>query len=397
MLDDTPSGWKSVQLGDVCEIARGGSPRPIEKFITDDPDGINWIKIGDASASSKYIYATKEKIRPEGASKSRFVNEGDFLLSNSMSFGRPYILKTNGCIHDGWLVLSDRSGEFTTEFFYYLLSSPTVFQQFSDNAAGSAVKNLNKAIVGKVRVYLPPLAEQERIAEILTSVDDSIRATEAVIAQAERVKQCLADEIVLGLAEEKPISRVKLSEVADVNPRTRLEKGRTYQFVEMANLPVRSPNIERAENKVFTSGGAKFINGDTLFARITPCTENGKLGYVDFLSDGEVAFGSTEFTVLRCRDHEILPKLLYYFCYSNPVRSYAIQKMIGSTGRQRVPNHVFDEIEVPIYEAETQTNFLSLLESLDDQIKTNRQTLGQLQRLKRGLMDDFLTGRVRTV
>jgi type I restriction enzyme, S subunit len=83
-------GWQQKSLGELCEIARGGSPRPIQKFLTQNSDGINWVKISDATASKKYIYETKEKIIPEGVSRSRLVKDGDFILSNSMSFGRPY-------------------------------------------------------------------------------------------------------------------------------------------------------------------------------------------------------------------------------------------------------------------------------------------------------------------
>ncbi|MCY2926404.1 MAG: restriction endonuclease subunit S, partial [Planctomycetota bacterium] len=100
---------------------RGGSPRPIQNFITSDPKGINWIKIGDATASGKYIYKTQEKIKPEGVSRSRMVYEGDFILSNSMSFGRPYIMKTAGCIHDGWLVL--HRPKVNPDYLYYVLGS----------------------------------------------------------------------------------------------------------------------------------------------------------------------------------------------------------------------------------------------------------------------------------
>ena len=95
------SGWPTVALGDVFEIARGGSPRPIDSYVTDDPAGINWIMIGDASEGSKYITATKKRIRKEGIQRSRMVKPVDFLLTNSMSFGKPYIMRTSGCIHDG--------------------------------------------------------------------------------------------------------------------------------------------------------------------------------------------------------------------------------------------------------------------------------------------------------
>jgi len=135
--------WIMKKLGDILTIERGGSPRPIEKYLTNSPHGINWIKISDATASTKYIYETKEKITKEGLHKTRLVNEGDFILSNSMSFGRPYIMKTTGCIHDGWLVLKQNGSKvFDTEFLYYLLSSPYVFKQFDYLAAGSTVRNL---------------------------------------------------------------------------------------------------------------------------------------------------------------------------------------------------------------------------------------------------------------
>ncbi|MBU4485725.1 MAG: restriction endonuclease subunit S, partial [Candidatus Delongbacteria bacterium] len=156
--------WEVRKLGDVLKIERGGSPRPIEKYITNSPNGINWIKISDATASDKYIYETKEKITQEGLNKTRLVYEGDFILSNSMSFGRPYIMKTTGCIHDGWLVLRQPQKKiFETEFLYYLLSSPYLFQQFDLLAAGSTVRNLNIALASSVDVPIPPLAEQKRI------------------------------------------------------------------------------------------------------------------------------------------------------------------------------------------------------------------------------------------
>jgi type I restriction enzyme S subunit len=163
-------GWQTKTLGDICDIARGGSPRPIEKFLTDNPDGINWIKIGDATASLKYIYKTEEKIKPEGMKRSRLVKDGDFLLSNSMSFGRPYIMRTTGCIHDGWLVLSDKSGLFDQDYLYYFLGSSAAYQQFDNLAAGSTVRNLNTEVVKRVTLPLPPLPEQRRIVAVLDEI-----------------------------------------------------------------------------------------------------------------------------------------------------------------------------------------------------------------------------------
>lgn len=171
--------WEYKKLGDVCTIERGGSPRPIEKFITDDPNGLNWIKIGDAVEGSKYITSTKEKIKPEGLKKTRLVHKGDFILSNSMSFGRPYILDIDGCIHDGWLVIHDENKVFDKIYLYYLLSSPNMYSEFKRLAVGGVVNNLNSQLVRNVSVAIPPLDEQSRIVaelDLLTGIIDKQNA-----------------------------------------------------------------------------------------------------------------------------------------------------------------------------------------------------------------------------
>ncbi len=161
--------WQYKKIGDVCIVERGGSPRPIDAFITDDPKGINWIKIGDTD-DSMYITKTAQKIIPEGMKKSRYVEPGDFLLSNSMSFGRPYILRIDGCIHDGWLVLRDTNGLFDKRFLYYYLSSKSTYQRFKMMAVGGVVNNLNSDMVRKVQVPIPSIKEQSEIADLLDKV-----------------------------------------------------------------------------------------------------------------------------------------------------------------------------------------------------------------------------------
>lgn len=165
--------WKYVKLGEVCTIERGGSPRPIDDFITTDENGINWIKIGDAD-ESMYITKTAQRIKPEGMKKSRYVKPGDFLLSNSMSFGRPYILKIDGCIHDGWLVLRDENNVFDKKFLYYYLSAPITYKRFKSMAVGGVVNNLNSDMVRKVRVPIPSQEEQHQISDRLDKVSNLI-------------------------------------------------------------------------------------------------------------------------------------------------------------------------------------------------------------------------------
>ncbi len=152
---ELPQGWEWVRFGDIAVIERGGSPRPIKAFITDDPDGLNWIKIGDTDQGGKYITSTNEKIRPEGLVKTRMVYPGDFLLTNSMSFGRPYITKIKGCIHDGWLRISPPES-LEKEYLYRLLSSSFIRKMFEAAAAGAVVLNLNSEKVRELPIPLPP-------------------------------------------------------------------------------------------------------------------------------------------------------------------------------------------------------------------------------------------------
>jgi type I restriction enzyme M protein len=173
--------WPLVAIGELCVIERGASPRPIHDFITNAANGVNWIKIGDAEIGAKYITSTKERITPEGATKSRRVKPGDFVLSNSMSFGRPYIMATDGCIHDGWLLLRDQSEQLDQDFLYSILGSRLVYAQFEQAATGGVVNNLNSEIVRQVNIPLPPLDVQKEIVAEIEGYQKVITGARAVI------------------------------------------------------------------------------------------------------------------------------------------------------------------------------------------------------------------------
>ena len=171
---EIPDSWEWVRFKNVAIIARGGSPRPIKSYLTENPNGVNWIKIGDTEKGGKYINSVKEKIKPEGVSSSRMVHKGDFLLTNSMSFGRPYITNVDGCIHDGWLVISPFANTFIQDYLFHLLSSAFAYNQFSGKVSGAVVKNLNIDKVLDAIIPLPPLQEQKRIVMALDNVLASI-------------------------------------------------------------------------------------------------------------------------------------------------------------------------------------------------------------------------------
>lgn len=202
-MTNMKQGWELKKLGDVCVVERGSSPRPIQKYQTDSPDGVNWIKIGDTKGVDKYIFTTKEKITREGAEKSRYVKEGDFILSNSMSFGKPYIMKTDGYIHDGWFVfrLPDYIDK---DYFYYLITSPNVQEQIQSLGAGAIVKNISGDLVKKVNINYPKsLTEQQRIVAILDEAFAAIDKAKANAGQNLKNAKELFDSYLQNVFETK--------------------------------------------------------------------------------------------------------------------------------------------------------------------------------------------------
>jgi type I restriction enzyme S subunit len=132
---------KGIFVGEIFNIERGGSPRPIQHYLTEDTDSVPWIMIGDTMVGGKYIESTRLRIKKEGIRKSREVYPGELLLTNSMSFGRPYILKTYGCIHDGWLALKPKrnDNDIDLDYAYHALGSAHAMAQFQKQAAGATV------------------------------------------------------------------------------------------------------------------------------------------------------------------------------------------------------------------------------------------------------------------
>lgn len=193
-----PEDWEVKEFGDYASIVRGGSPRPIQNFLTTNSDGINWIKIGDVKPEDKYIVSTEEKIIREGKTRSREVHKGDFILSNSMSFGRPYILQIDGCIHDGWLAIQNYQDTFDTDFLYYLLGSDEIFKQYIEMAAGSSVQNLNKEKVAKLLVPIFDKKEQTAIASVLSSMDKEIETLNTKLEKYRNLKTAMMQQLLTG-------------------------------------------------------------------------------------------------------------------------------------------------------------------------------------------------------
>ena len=199
--------WSTVELGSICEVVRGGSPRPIIDYITDEPDGVNWLKIGDVKETDKYFTHANERIKPSGIPKTREVKAGDLILSNSMSFGRAFITLIDGYIHDGWLRIRCDETKLNKEYAYYFLTSSLAQNQFKAVANGSVVNNLKADTVKAVRINLPPLHIQNKISKILSIFDDKINNNDKINENLDQQARAMFQSIFITSEERSSWER----------------------------------------------------------------------------------------------------------------------------------------------------------------------------------------------
>ena len=253
------------------QIERGGSPRPIDDFITDSPDGLNWVKIGDAPAQGNYITKTAEKIKPEGLSKTREVHPGDLILSNSMSFGKPYIMGIDGCIHDGWLLIRNTYKVFDLTFLCHLLGTPQMIIQYKSLAAGSTVNNLNKELVGNTVVTIPTIKEQRVLGQYLETLDNLI-----TLHQREFAFLCKEKSKKFRYIKNAWEQR-KLGELALFNPKDELPQ--TFEYVDLESVVGTEMLSHRTEVKSSAPSRAQRLahTGDLFYQTVRPYQKNNYL------------------------------------------------------------------------------------------------------------------------
>lgn len=375
-----PEEWDEALLGEKADIYRGGSPRPIQSYITQSGSGVNWIKIGDVGAGEKYITKTAEKITPEGAARSRKVYAGDLILSNSMSFGRPYVLALDGCIHDGWLVIQNYHDTFCQDFLYYLLSSDFVYQQYAFMAAGSSVQNLNKGKVEALRVVIPPLPEQERIAGALSDADRLISALERLIAKKRDIRQGAVTRLLTGETRLPGFCGTwKDGRIGDIAQPVRGQMLRSTDCVPGPYPVIAGGKSPAGYHNVCNRTGVT----------ITISASGANAGYVAL--HRTPIFASDCSTISESADYCV--EYVYYLLQSMQEAIYRAQ-----TGGAQP--HIHPDDITPLrarYPADIaeQEAIAALLSDMDRETDALEQELDKARRVRQGMMQQLLTGNIR--
>ena len=273
--------------------------------------------------------------------------------------------------------------------------------------SGSAQSQITIDDLKRLQIELPSLDYQNRTVAILKSLDDKIEVNRRINENLEQQAQALFKSWFVdfepfknGEFVESELGMIPkgwrvgtLNEIALINPSRTLRKGETAAYLDMKNMPTSGPFPLYFESKEYT-GGMRFQNQDTLMARITPCLENGKVAYVNFLNDGEIAFGSTEYIVMTTKNG-FMPELLYFLCRDESFKSYATKNMNGSSGRQRVSGETIGDYKIAIPPKSLISPIAPYLKSVMDNIKNNGFESRRLAQLRDTLLPRLMSGELK--
>ncbi|WOG30466.1 restriction endonuclease subunit S [Endozoicomonas sp. 8E] len=415
-----PVDWEYTTISKLCNVKRGASPRPISdpKWFGGE---VGWVRISDVTQANKYLKTTVDFLSDAGVEKSVRINVGEVILTICATIGVPIIVDTDVCIHDGFVWFDGLSSAIDREHWYYFLCSKT--EEFKSYKQIGTQGNLNTAIVGAVEFGLPPLPEQKKIAQILSTVDSKLTLIDQQIAATQTLKKGLMQKLFsVGVGTQDadgnwqphtefkdlelgriPVrwQRVPLSQVAEV--RTGVAKGKKglkesiiLPYLRVAN--VKDGYLDLDEIKTIQIEKTQYYryalkSGDVLM------TEGGD---VDKLGRGDVWNGQIEHCLhqnhvfaVRCQQDVLLPKYLTSLAGSAYGKRYFMGCAKQTTNLASINSTQLKAFPVVLPAIEEQVEMAKIISTVDRKLDCLTDKKTQTQQLKKGLMQKLLTGQIR--
>lgn len=371
--------WKEYKLGEICEVINGRAYKQ-EELLNEGKYRV--LRVGNIFQGNNWYYSNLE------LSEDKYCNKGDLLYAWSCGFA-PYIWDGEKTIYHYHIwKLVENPNIVNRIYLYYNLIENT--KRFLGGTHGSVMLHLTKKEMEDQVIKLPSLDTQQRIASILKSLDDKIENNRRINENLEQQAQALFEETIM----DAKFPRTKiLNDYAFINPLRSLSKGTTARYIDMSSLPTKGSFPTNWEQKAY-NGGMKFQNGDTIMARITPCLENGKTAYINFLDEAEIAFGSTEYIVLSPHK-DFCSELLYFLARYDDFVAYAVSHMNGSSGRQRVSGNDIANYIMPDIPKENIVTFEKRAQVIMEVIKNNSFESRRLAELRDALLPKLMSGEIK--
>lgn len=430
--------WRAATVDEIKDPgARPLAMGPFGSDITTDnfvPFGVPVIRGINLSVGrfhdTDFVFVTDDKA-DELLAANAF--PGDLVFTHRGTLGQVGLIPPDArfpryVVSQSQMKLSVDRGVIDPLFLYYFFKSPLGQHELLANTSTTGVPAISRPLssLRAIQVPVPPMSEQRAIARILGMLDDKIRLNQRMNETLEamaraRFKSWFVDfdPVLAKVGGNEPSGMdaesaalfpstfkdseigsipqgwtvARMPEVFDINPPRPITKGTSAPYLEMANMPTSSARVLGWECRDVGSG-MRFINGDTLVARITPCLENGKTAFVDFLREGESGWGSTEYIVLRSKPPLPL-EYSYFLARSDDFRSHAIQNMTGTSGRQRVPAAAFDNYLVVTPSAEVGRIFAGFAGKVFAAMKAHDEESTTLVAMRDTLLPKLFSGKVR--
>ena len=378
--------WKEYKLGEVCtELSDGLHKAPKFKI------GGEYIFVNAKNIANGFIVdndPTKKSTYEEFLKYASPLNDTTVLYSIDGTIGNVALYRGEKCIlGKGACYMNPNPTVLDRMFLYYELHSPRFKSYIDRMSTGSTIKHISLKTMRGYTFTCPPVEIQKQISSVLQSLDDKIEINRRINDNLEQQGQALFEEYVMNL--NKPRTQL-LSDYALINPTRTIAKGRAARCIEMSSLPTKGTFPSDWTFKEY-NGGMKFRNGDTIMARITPCLENGKTAYINFLDENEVAFGSTEYIVLSAHEG-FCSELLYFLARYDDFVSYAVSHMNGSSGRQRVSGNDIANYVMPEISNETMDVVSEKLHGIMEVIKNNSLESRRLAEIRDALLPRLMSG-----
>jgi type I restriction enzyme, S subunit len=389
--------WKEYKLVELStRITKGTTPTTLGMKFVDS--GINFVKAEafnyngriDKSSFTYIDELTHEKLKRSQLKKDDILFSMAGVYLGKTAIVTEDILPANTNQALGIIRLNKEKANY--KYIYYYLKQKSIIDLVNNYSGQSAQPNINLEEIGSIEILLPSLPEQQAIAEVLSSLDDKIDLLHRQNKTLEALAEILFRQWFVEEAKESWESGT-ITDLVELNPKRSLSKETAAPYLEMSNLSNELYYPHGWYDRIFTSG-TKFINGDTLLARITPCLENGKTAYVDFLKDDEVGWGSTEFIVMRAKA-PLHPFFSYILARHNDFRNFAIGCMVGSSGRQRADVENIATYEMQLPPQNIINRFNEYVEPSLQKMKINNNQIRTLTKLRDALLPKLMSGEVR--
>ncbi len=377
------NGWKEYKLGAVARLSKDtylpkkNDHLPYIGLEHIQEQGLRLISIGDSDSITSQKYHFKEK---------------DILFGKLRPYFRK-VIKPNFagiCSTDIWVVRALEN--YDQDYLFYFFANQEFVDTANSGDSGTRMPRADWNYVKNTIWQFPPLPEQRAIAGVLSSLDDKIDLLHRQNKTLEGMAEALWRKMFV-VDAEPDWAKGKLGDIALINPLRSIKKGASATYIDMSNMPTSGPFPKDWIKREFTSG-IKFKNGDTIIARITPCLENGKTAYINFLNSDEVAWGSTEYIVMAPKAG-YCAEWVYSLARSNDFRDFAIQNMTGTSGRQRVSGDSIAQYEIAIPPTNYFEKFRTFAEPIMEHIKKNSFQIRTLSRLREALLPKLMSGEVR--